>query len=132
MGLKDHSGIQDADPSRASIQNVVRSSLPLILPCPPQLVRIGSGFDSNSIGRDGNPWRQTVFERANDKSNMATVELGGNQSSYRESFTFSSHQTSDHFSGSLGVSIGNDFLSGSVSASYDKTVAESKEVSWCY
>jgi hypothetical protein len=57
------------------------------------------------------------------------LEIGGNQNGYRESFTTSASDSNEHLSGSLGVSIGNDFLSGSVSAAYDKSVMKSKQVS---
>ena len=122
----------DFDPTKSSIRGFARACVPLTLPCVPRHVSLGTGFDTQSTGSGSgsDPWRPSIFPVSNLQQGVGSVEIKGNQCSYRDSFTFSSSQSSDHFSGSLGVTVGNDFLSGSVEASYDRTVQESREVGW--
>lgn len=117
---------EDFDPNRASIQTLANASLPLLLPIPKAWASIGMGFDTRLATDNQSPWKSSIFDVT--RHSAAVVELKEEKHSYRAHFTFSSHHKSDHFSGSLGVTIGNDFLSGGVQGQYDKLVDVSDEV----
>ena len=118
----------DSDPFRASIKAITDASLPLFLPCTSEKISLGTGFDSKLAIENASPWKRSIFSRTATDKSIGILELKEEQHSFRSSFTLSGHQTSDHFSGSLGLTVGNDILSAGVSGKYDKLVAASKEV----
>ena len=112
----------------ASIKMLARASLPILLPLAPERVSIGSGFDSRLACENASAWRPTVFSQLTKDKIVGKVELHDEKHSYRDNFSFTSHQNSEHFSGSLAVTVGNDLLSGGVEGQYDKLMTESSEV----
>ena len=122
--------LEPFSPDRSSIKDFTRASSALFLPSLPKLIRIGTGFDSSRIGDSPvEPWKSSIFEESIGRDNKACViDMTGTQSSYRQSHDASTRDKSEHFSASLGITIGNAFLSGSVSGSYDKAVSDIEQV----
>jgi hypothetical protein len=116
------------NPEGASIQAFVNAGLPLLLPRPRQRIMIGQGFLSSLVASNGNPWKTSALHSGALDEEVVDLDLQCTNNSFKDSFTNSSEQSSDHFSGSFGLAVGNALVSGGVSASYDKLVAESHEV----
>ena len=112
----------------ASIKMLARASLPILLPLAQERVSIGRGFDSRLASVNASAWKPTIFSQMAKDKTVGRVELHDEKHSYRSNFSFTSHQNSDHFSGSLAVTVGNDLLSGGVEGKYDKLMTESSEV----
>lgn len=122
-------GLENFSPGSVSISNFTQSWSALFLPSLPRLIRIGTGFDSRHIGDSPiEPWKSSIFEETIGREKACIVDMTGTESFYKQCYSTSTRDTSEHFSASLGVTIGNDFLSGSVSGSYDKAVSEIEQV----
>ncbi|KAK5679288.1 hypothetical protein LTS10_008103 [Elasticomyces elasticus] len=57
------------------------------------------------------------------------LDIGPYSATYREGVSSGSSQHSEHFSASLGATVGNDFLSASVMGSYDHSTMQSQNAS---
>lgn len=120
--------IPDFDPSRVNIVSLIRASQPLFLPCPSYPVSLGTGFAPSLVNdKNAGPWKLSPFRQ--DPRHHASVDLHVSQCSFKSAIEETSKASTDHLSGSLGISIGNAFLSGSVSGSYDNLVVEKGIVS---
>jgi hypothetical protein len=63
-----------------------------------------------------------------DEDAHCALENDGGVASYREGNSFSSAQPSEHLSGSLGVTVGNKFLSANVTGSYNTSIQQNFSV----
>lgn len=100
-----------------SLQNLASQSLVLYLPWSKAHIAIGSGFNWAAIASGSSPW-----------VSKCPYIIDGGISSYWEGNSSSSAQHSEHFSASLGVTVGCKFLSVSVTGSYDKSVSDNLAV----
>ena len=113
---------------RESLKKTTEEHLPLYLPWYKAAITIGTGFDSHIAADNGNPWLPVAaFEHLDTTTVTAAFETGS--ASFREDTSSSSSSETSHMSGSLGVTVGNDYLNANVTGSFDEMNRKAKSVS---
>ncbi|KAM0425739.1 hypothetical protein ACHAPT_008987 [Fusarium lateritium] len=113
------------DPSQYSISRVAQSSLPIFIPWHREQKRITSGFDSSSLKAFNGPWKDaSPFSEHAVYSSKCQAKLENGASRDVQGHSASNSITSEHLSGSLGVSVGNAIVEVGVTASYDQKMQQ--------
>ncbi|RSM04554.1 hypothetical protein CEP52_006782 [Fusarium oligoseptatum] len=122
-----HDGLLEAidDPSQYSISRVAQSSLPIFIPWHREQKHITCGFQSVNLTSPDGPWKDAspFLESAVYQSKCQT-KLENGAARDVEGHSASNSITSEHLSGSLGVSVGNAVVEVGVTASYDQQMQE--------
>ncbi len=124
------------DPTSPSLESTATAGHPFALPWSREVRAILAGLDSDRLKDPAGPW---VLESPFDLRLAQLIAVipdsirdGTNGLStaghYRDGLSTTSESSKEHFSASLGVTIGYPFLNASVSAKYDRQVAEDKNV----
>ncbi|KAI6780909.1 uncharacterized protein J7T54_007389 [Emericellopsis cladophorae] len=118
------------DPAQCTIRRLGASSLPIFLPWHREHKRILACFDSSAAELQNGPWKRASpfhLGAASSRICQARLEVGVGRAV--EGRSDSNSLTSEHFSGTLGLSVGNSLLSAGVSASYDQQMQEATNAS---
>lgn len=126
----------DFDPTKPSLQATASAGYPFSVCWSREVRPILSGLDVSRLKDPAGPW---VLESPFDASltRLSTIIAdpvrngsGGLSTAghYRDGLTTTSESKTEHLSAGLGISVGFPFLSGSVTANYDRSIAEDKNV----
>ncbi|KAK3070134.1 hypothetical protein LTR53_010993 [Teratosphaeriaceae sp. CCFEE 6253] len=113
-------------PPHPSLQAQAAQKATLSIPCLREPCRLGHGLDSRLLATKF-PWMpRSAFRRdAETVGQLLALDLHPYRATYREGVSSGSRETSEHLSASLGATIGCDFLSASVTGSYDHATMQS-------
>ena len=118
----------DENPSTFSLTKQARAGLPLTVPWIKRHVQLGAAFDSSQLTTESGPWMSHSALDVAASSLVYDGEVEG-KAAFRDAESDSISSGTEHFSGSLGVTVGCPFLKANITGSYDKTVMEIKNVS---
>ncbi|RSL47246.1 hypothetical protein CEP54_013485 [Fusarium duplospermum] len=113
------------DPSQYSISRVAQSSLPIFIPWHREQKHITCGFQSVNLKSPNGPWKDaSPFLESAVYLSKCQTKLENGAARDVEGHSASNSITSEHLSGSLGVSVGNAVVEVGVTASYDQQMQE--------
>jgi hypothetical protein len=112
-----------------SLADHAKAGLPLNIPWMRSSMLLGAGLDSDKL-TTASPWTSVSafdFLGRDGKWLVYDGKVDGH-ASFRNSESTTHESTSDHYSGSLGVTVSSVFLKASVTGSYDRTVNMTSDV----
>lgn len=116
------------DPNRISLRTSVDQREPIVLPWCKGSVFFGNGFNSDLALNNEFPWMgQTAFAELHRASFL--VDTKCQAATFRECSSSASKASTEHMSGSLGVTIGCDYLNANVTGSFDESTSKNEEAS---
>ena len=117
------------DPSRLTLAKLAKAGLPLNIPWMKQAILPGTGLNSDFLSRS--PWTNSSPFQTEPLHGIRLVYMCDEncQNSYRSAESTSCSRSDEHYSGSLGLTVGCSFLKANVTGSYDKTVITLANVS---
>ncbi|KAI0965327.1 hypothetical protein F4678DRAFT_467666 [Xylaria arbuscula] len=106
-----------------TLSDHAEAGMPLWVPWMRQEIAMGTGMNS-ALLKTENPWVSlSPFEFGTKEAKWIVYDgKTDGKSTFRETESDSHSSTVDHYSGSLGVTVGCPFLKANVTGSYDKTV----------
>ena len=121
---------QSATGSQVSLTDLAKAGLPFQMPWTRQDIVLGTGLDSALLQTE-NPWKEiSPFNLGSDQEKWLSYDnKADSRASFREAESDSHLSTTNHYSGSLGATIGCPFLSANVTGTYDQTVIHNVDVS---
>lgn len=118
------------DPSRYSISRAAESQLPIFMPWQQESKCIATGLESTGLEDSNGPWKQTCpFSKQKLPFSLCETSFGNATARDIEGCSTSNSISSEHFSGRLGISIGNAALRVGVGAEYDSQMDKSANAS---
>lgn len=119
----------ELDLIRPSLASLAKAGLHILLPWKGRPQRLGTGFSSAIKTENENPWRPCPFVLPQSHDFHYVGEVEGGVSSFSDAISSTSSSSLEHTTGSLGITVGNAFISGNATAKYDKAVQEMSNVS---
>ena len=118
------------DLTRLTFTSLASSNQPLLLPWMHTYIRPCTGFDSRYIASPRGPWidRSPFDDQDISSLKLEYTKKDNAKASYKEAVSSSHATSSEHYSGSLGITVGCPFLKANVTGTYDRMVMKSADV----